>query len=80
MKLFEKQFAAVRERHLREICECTLRHRESSGWIYRNGVVDEAVRRATGAKGDEALINAIEAAFVEYEIGNRNYGHTRFVA
>jgi hypothetical protein len=60
----------LKELYLRELCEITLREREKA-WMYRDGVVEEAIRRASGAKSQKAIIDAVESAFIDYELGRR---------
>jgi hypothetical protein len=60
--------------NLREIAEVVLRNREAR-FVYREGVVDEAVRRASVAEGHEAICDAIEVAFMDYELGPRLVGY-----
>lgn len=71
---------------LHKICEDVLRHREAK-WVYRDGVVDEAARRAAlqldsarsirphnAMREKETVINSIEETFREYERGPRDVG------
>lgn len=60
--------------NLREIAETTLRAMEHR-YVYREGVVDEAVRRAAAVQGKEAIIDAIESAFHDYQCGPRLIGY-----
>ena len=54
--------------NVHEIVMTTLRNRESR-FVYRDGVVDEAMRRAALAVGNDAIIDAIGSAFKDFEIG-----------
>ncbi len=58
----------IAETTLQTIAECTLRHREGLREKYRDGVIEEAVRRATGLKDQRNIIDAIVSAFDAYRV------------
>lgn len=54
---------------LRSIAECTLQtEKQLCLRQYKEGVVDEAIKRATGLTSEHAVINAIASTFEAYRI------------
>lgn len=70
MRLFRRKKPTTSTKHLNaeEVARITLYHRQANGWGYRDGVIDEAVRRAHGKNTVDEFIDAIESAFVEYQL------------
>lgn len=51
--------------NIREIAETVLRNSKEK---FRDGVIEEAVRRASGLKNEENIIDAVCSAFSAYRI------------
>lgn len=59
---------SISDINIEEVARTTLYNRQSGGWSYRDGVIEEAVRRARNTKTKDELIDAIQSVFEEYEL------------